>query len=159
SCSPSVARGRDAGNMKNAATITFLRGGGVVAVMKARNSGGPLLPRVLVAVAAALLAGASVHAQEKNADFLPREDMVDAIIRYAASSGCDMRRNLFGADLAARCSKPDADDDEQMDMWLHLDRLSDRDLIELCRSNMIVDCERPREVSKGRGILTFESAF
>jgi hypothetical protein len=111
---------------------------------------------VLVLAAAA---GSPPRAQEKAAELLPREDMIDAIIRHAGSGGCETRRKVFGAAFEARCRKPNPGDDEAMAMWAMLDRLQDRELVGLCRRNKIADCERPHEVSTGRRILTFESAF
>jgi hypothetical protein len=112
---------------------------------------------LLLALAAA--AGSPARAQDKAADFLPREDMIDAIIRFAASGGCDTRRKVFGAAFDATCRKPSPGGDEAMAMWAMLARLQDRDLVDLCRRNRIADCERPREVSTGRAILAFETGF
>ena len=130
--------------------------------MKARDGRVTLLPGAFTAalvVALAAAAGSSSRAQDKAVEFLPREDMIDAIIRYAASGGCDTRRKVFGAAFDASCEKSNPGGDEAMAMWVTLDRLHDRDLIGLCRRNKIADCERPREVSTGRPVLTFESTF
>ena len=109
----------------------------------------------------ALAAGADppAPAQEKAAEFVPREDMIDAIIHYAASGGCETRRKVFGAAFDSTCKEPGSGGADHIGMMTLLDRLPDGALIELCRNNKIADCEKPREVSKGRSILTFESAF
>jgi hypothetical protein len=130
--------------------------------MRGRDGRVTFLPgafKVALLLVLAVAAGSSPQAQEQAVEFLPREDMIEAIIRYAASGGCDTRRKVFGAAFDARCRKPNPGDDEAMAMWVTLDRLRDRDLVDLCRRNKIADCERPREVSTGRPILTFESAF
>jgi hypothetical protein len=106
----------------------------------------------------AAAAGVSALAQEKAVELVPREEMIDAIIDYAASGGCDIRRNIFGPAFDAECKTPDAGS-VLMTMWSALDRLPERELMALCRRNQIPDCEKPREHSKGRSILTFESAF
>jgi hypothetical protein len=103
------------------------------------------------------MAGPSAHAQEAPVELVPREDMIDAIIHYAVSGRCETRRRVFGTAFDATCAS--ADGSERMAMWEVLDSLPERELIELCRRNRIADCEQPQEVSKGRPILTFESAF
>jgi hypothetical protein len=112
---------------------------------------------VLVAVG-----GAPVRAEERPADVEQREEMIDAIIAYALSGGCETRRMVFGAAFDATCDKPDPGQEpgsERTAMWVLLDGLSEHDLGALCRRHGIADCERPREISKGRAILTFESSF
>jgi hypothetical protein len=112
---------------------------------------------VLVAVG-----GAIVRAEERPAEIEQREETIDAIIAYATSGGCESRRKVFGAAFDATCDKPGPGQDpgsERTAMWVLLDGLSERDLVALCRRNGIADCEKPREVSKGRAILTFESSF
>jgi hypothetical protein len=119
----------------------------------------PVVRRAALLLALLAAACAPARAQEKAAAFVPREEMIDALMRYAASGGCETRREVFGTGFAASCGGPDAGGDEPMRMWLLLERLGERDLVVLCRQNRIADCERPREVSEGRPILTFESAF
>jgi hypothetical protein len=114
---------------------------------------------LLVLVAAG---GAIVRAEERPAEVEQREEMIDAIVAYALSGGCETRRKVFGAAFDATCDKPDPGQDpgsERTAMWVLLDGLSEHDLGALCRRHGIADCEKPREVSKGRPVLTFESSF
>jgi hypothetical protein len=108
------------------------------------------------------MGGAAVRAEEGPAEIEQREETIDAIIAYALSGGCETRRKIFGAAFDATCDKPDAGQDpgsERTAMWVLLDGLPEHDLVALCRRHGIADCEKPREVSKGRAILTFESSF
>lgn len=141
--------------------------------MKARRGPVARLPGLLAGALLLLLAvvgGKSSGAQEKPADIEQREEMIDAIIAYAISGGCETRREVFGAAFDAACGNPgpgaragaDAGAEpgsERLSMWQRLDGLSEGDLVALCRRHAIADCEESREVSKGRAILTFQSAF
>lgn len=122
----------------------------------------PQVLTILLWLAVGAVAGASTHAEEiesKPAEYLPREEMIDAIIHFAVLGDCERRRKVFGPAFASTCSSPDAGDGEPIRMMSFLDRLADAALIEICRRNKIADCEKPREVSKGRPILTLESVF
>jgi hypothetical protein len=113
-------------------------------------------------LALSVLAGAPMHAQEresKAAQYLPREEMADAIIHNALLGDCQVRRAIFGSAFVPACKAPDSVDGEPIRMMRFLDRLPDDALIEICRRNKIADCEQPREVSKGHPILSFESEF
>jgi hypothetical protein len=121
---------------------------------------GVLMGAVLLALVA--VGGADVRAEERPAEVEQRDEMIDAIIAYALSGGCETRRKVFGTAFDATCDKADPGQDpgsERTAMWVLLDGLPERDLLALCRQNGVVDCETPREVSKGRAILTFESSF
>src|SRR5262245_4244567 len=107
----------------------------------------------------ATLFNSSLVAEETAGAPAAREDIIDALIAYAASGGCEARRRIFGAAFEATCSKAEAGGGDRTAMWLLLDPLSESELIALCRRNSIADCERPSEVSKGRPILTFDVAF
>lgn len=127
--------------------------------MRRRRCRVPLTSGVLaIALALAVTAGRSEQEQENAVELVPREDMIDAIIHFAASGRCETRRKVFGAAFDATCKKPDSGANEHMTMWEILDRLPERDLAGLCRRNRIADCEQPREVSKGRQILELDSA-
>jgi hypothetical protein len=117
---------------------------------------------ILLWLALSAAGGGSASAQEQApspAEHLPREEMIDNIIHFALMGDCQTRRSIFGSDVASACRSPDSRDSETMKMLSFLGRLPDEALIEICRRNSMADCERPREVSKGRSILTFESAF
>jgi hypothetical protein len=122
-----------------------------------------LVPTLALALALAVAAGPFARAQGQAADPAPREEMIDAIVQYAASGGCKTRRDIFGSAFEASCRQADkpsaSDDDERIAMVDRLQRLSDAALIELCRRNGIADCEEPKEVSKGRSVLAYENAF
>ncbi|MBO0763798.1 MAG: hypothetical protein J2P50_04295 [Hyphomicrobiaceae bacterium] len=110
----------------------------------------------------AAVGGTTVRAQEMPAEIEQREEIIDAIIAYATSGGCETRRKVFGGAFDATCGYPDPGPDpgsERMAMWTLLDGLSEHDLMALCRRHGIADCEKPREVSNGRAVLTFESSF
>jgi hypothetical protein len=109
-------------------------------------------------LALAAMAGSPLPAEDKAGAPAAREEMIDALIAYAASGGCEARRKIFGTALEATCSKAEAGGGDRMAMWQLLDPLPESELIALCRQNGIADCERPSEVSKGRSILTFDSA-
>jgi hypothetical protein len=120
-----------------------------------------LLPRLALAIGLAILtaclAGAAGRAEEA-AGPVPREEMVEALIDFARSRGCETRRRVFGPRFGATCGRPDADEGEIGSMWLLLEEMTDAGLIGLCRRNGVLDCERPQEVSTGRPVLAFESA-
>jgi hypothetical protein len=105
----------------------------------------------------ACMAGAAARAEEAPA-LVPREEMIDALLDFARSGGCETRRKVFGLRFDATCGGPGEDGGEIESMWLLLDDLPDHELAERCRRNGVVDCETPREVSKGRPVLAFESA-
>jgi hypothetical protein len=120
-------------------------------------------PHVLTTIlwlALSATAGGLACAQEpKAAAYLPREEMIDNIIHFALLGDCQTRRNIFGSALASICKAPNAGESEPIRMMSFLDRLPDDALIEICRRNKIADCEKPKEVSNGRPILTPESVF
>lgn len=129
-------------------------------VCRVGRCAGVLVGASLLVLAA--VGGGFVCAEENPAETEQREEIIDAIIAYAASGGCETRRRVFGAAFDATCDKPDPGQDpgsERTAMWVLLDVLPERDLVALCRRNGIADCEKPREVSNGRRVLTFESAF
>jgi hypothetical protein len=113
----------------------------------------------LAAVLALAVATSPPARSQETVDFLAREEMIEAIADYAASGGCKTRRDVFGPAFDATCRKPDTDGAERIRMLDRLDTLSEAALVDLCRRNRIADCEKPREVSKGRAVLAFESAF
>jgi hypothetical protein len=122
----------------------------------------PQLLTILLWLALTATADMLAHAQvpEKNATrYLPREEMIDTIIHYALLGDCQARRSILGSAFASACNSSDNGDGEPIRMMSFLDRLADDSLIEICRRNKIVDCEKPREASKGRSILTFQSEF
>jgi hypothetical protein len=122
----------------------------------------PQVLTILLWLALSAMPGGPMRAEEwepKAPKYLPREEMIDSIIHFALPGDCQARRNIFGSAFAWTCQAPDADGGEPIRMMSLLDQLTDDALIEICRRNKIADCEKPREVSKGRSILTFESEF
>src|SRR5262245_26631949 len=120
----------------------------------------PQVLTLLLGLALSAVAGMPVRAQEpRTPEYLPREEIIDNIIHCALIGDCQRRRSIFGSSFAPTCAAPDSDDGELIEMMSLLDRLPDHLLIEICRRNKIADCEKPREVSKGHPILTFESVF
>ena len=120
----------------------------------------PQVLTTLLWLALSAIAGGPMRAQEpRAAHYLPRAEMIDNIIHYALLGDCQTRRNIFGSAFVSTCKAPDLADREPIRMLSFLDRLPDAALIEICRRNKIADCEKPKEVSKGRSILTFESVF
>jgi len=122
----------------------------------------PQVLTILLWLAVSAAAGAPMRAEAqepKTAQYLPREEMIDNIIHHALLGDCGTRRNILGPSYASPCQAPYTGDDEPIRMMIFLDRLTDNALIEICRRNKIADCEKPREVSKGRPILTLDSVF
>jgi hypothetical protein len=103
------------------------------------------------------MAGAAGRAEEAPG-LVPREEMIDALLDFARSGGCETRRRVLGSRFDATCGGADGDSGEIGRMWLMLEEMPDAELAGLCRRNGVPDCERPREVSRGRPVLAFESA-
>ena len=62
--------------------------------MRARDGRVTFFPgafMVALVLVLAAAAGSPPRAQEKAVELLPREDMIDAIIRHAGSGGCETR--------------------------------------------------------------------
>jgi hypothetical protein len=120
----------------------------------------PHLPTILLWLALSAIAGGAAIAREpKTTAYLPRKEIVDNIIHFALRGDCQTRRNIFGSAFVTTCKAPDVGDGEPIRMMSFLDRLPDNALVEICRRNKITDCEKPKEASKGRPILAFQSVF
>ena len=122
----------------------------------------PQVLTVLLWLALGGIAGGPMRAQApepKAAQYLPRDEMVDAIIHNALLGDCQSRRGIFGSAFVTTCKAPEIGAGEPIRMMSFLDRLPDNALIEICRRNKIADCEKSKEVSKGRSILMPESVF
>ena len=122
----------------------------------------PRLLTFLLWLALSAVAGAPMRAEEqapKAPEYVPREEMIDNIIHFALLGDCQVRRNILGSAFAPTCQAPDTDGGEPIRMMSFLDALTDNALIEICHRNKIAGCEKPREVSKGRSILTLQSVF
>jgi hypothetical protein len=122
----------------------------------------PQVLTILLWLALSAAAGTPMRAQEREpqaSEYLSRAEMVDNIIHFALLGDCQTRRNILGPAFASACQPSDIAGDEPIRMMIFLDRLPDAALIEICRRNKIADCEKPREVSKGRAILTFDAEF
>jgi hypothetical protein len=120
----------------------------------------PQVLTFLLWLALNLVAGAPVRAEAEEpvaSEYLPREEMVDNIIHFALLGDCQLRRDIFGSAFASQCQPPNGQGDEPIRMMSFLDGLTDDALIGICRRNKIAACEKPREISKGRSILTLES--
>jgi WD40-like Beta Propeller Repeat len=120
----------------------------------------PQMLTILLWLALDAIAGVSAQQPEATATrYLQREEMVDAIIHNALLGDCRTRRAIFGSAFVSTCKAREIGDGEPIRMMIFLDRLPDDALIEICRRNQIADCEKPKEVSSGRPILTLESVF
>jgi hypothetical protein len=127
-----------------------------------------LAPRLLgTALVLAAPLDTAVHAQETAAEFAPRLEMIDAIMHYAGSGGCETLRNVFGPGLEAIANVFGSSGQSPDEICrggvlsfgdLSLHRAQDATLIEICTKNKIVDCRKRQEVSTGAPVLTFHAS-
>ena len=107
-----------------------------------------------------VLTNSSAFAQDKPIEFVPREQLIFAIVHYAYSGGCETLRNVYGTVFDSVCHDPHRTSGfaEHMFAFGLLRCQQDEALIEICRRNKITDCVKLREASKGRQVLTLKSS-
>src|SRR5262245_48749166 len=102
----------------------------------------------------------SAFAKDKPIEFVPREQLIFAIVHFAYSGGCETFHNVYGPVFDSVCHDPHRTSGfaEHMFAFDLLRSQKDEALIEICKRNKIPACEKPQEISKGRSILTFASS-
>src|SRR5688500_6380957 len=97
----------------------------------------------------------SACAQGAATKHAPRPEMIDAIMTYAGSGGCETLRSVFGTLFEEACSKPGSGTAVVILALAYLHSRPDQALAEICTKNKLADCDSQQERSTGRPILAF----
>jgi WD40-like Beta Propeller Repeat len=104
------------------------------------------------------------RAQGPTAELAPREEVIDAIMNYVRSGGCEALNQVLGSGVGDLC-KTDPSKEQMLAkqkiatlaLAMGLPSVKDAELIEICARTKL-DCEKRPEVSAGRPILTFHAS-
>jgi WD40 repeat protein len=113
------------------------------------------LLRCLVSATVLFAAAAGASSQEAKAQWLPRDEMIGAIIGFAASR-CGQPDGVLPELFEAYCKDRSSELVVHMTARTVLGSQSDEALRELCRKHRISECQTQEETSRGQQLLVLD---